>query len=185
VAAIGVFIFFTFPDFFNKYILDTNSYKLDRVYGWLNPYEYSSDIGFQLIKSLLAIGSGELYGKGYQQLEVYLPEGHTDFIFAIISEQFGFIGGSIVISLFFLLIYRMIHIALESNDPFGSFLCTGVIGMITFQVFQNVGMTVGLLPITGLPLPFISYGGSSLATYMIAIGIVLNVRSRTRKYMFD
>jgi rod shape determining protein RodA len=185
VAAIGVFIFFTFPDFFNRYILDTNSYKLDRVYGWLNPYEYSSDIGFQLIKSLLAIGSGELYGKGYQQLEVYLPEGHTDFIFAIISEQFGFIGGSIVISLFFLLIYRMIHIALESNDPFGSFLCTGVIGMITFQVFQNVGMTVGLLPITGLPLPFISYGGSSLATYMIAIGIVLNVRSRTRKYMFD
>ncbi|PLR68979.1 MULTISPECIES: FtsW/RodA/SpoVE family cell cycle protein [Bacillaceae] len=184
-ASVIVFTFFAFPDFFSKYIMDSSSYKLDRFYGWLNPYEYSSEQGFQLIKSLLAIGSGELYGKGYQQLEVYLPEGHTDFIFAIISEQFGFIGGSVVISLFFLLIYRMIHIALESNDPFGSFLCAGVIGMITFQVFQNVGMTVGLLPITGLPLPFISYGGSSLATYMIAIGIVLNVRSRTRKYMFD
>ncbi|WP_217608929.1 FtsW/RodA/SpoVE family cell cycle protein, partial [Bacillus sp. GbtcB15] len=76
-------------------------------------------------------------------LEVYLPEAHTDFIFAIISEQFGFIGGSIVVSLFFLLIYRMIHISLESNDPFGSYLCTGVIGMITFQVFQNIGMTIG------------------------------------------
>lgn len=183
--AIGtvLFIFFNFPDFFHKYIL--KSYQLDRFYGWLNPYEYSGEQGFQLVKSLLAIGSGELRGKGYQNLEVYLPEAHTDFIFAIISEQFGFIGGSIVVSLFFLLIYRMIHISLESNDPFGSYLCTGIIGMITFQVFQNVGMTIGLLPITGLPLPFVSYGGSSLATYMVAIGIVLNVRSRTRKYMFD
>ncbi|MFC0271956.1 FtsW/RodA/SpoVE family cell cycle protein [Metabacillus herbersteinensis] len=178
-----VFIYFRFPKFFNDHILQ--EYQLNRFYGWLNPYEYSSEQGFQLIKSLLAIGSGELFGKGFQNLEVYLPEGHTDFIFAIISEQFGFLGGSIVISLFFLLIYRMIHIALESNDPFGSYLCAGVIGMITFQVFQNVGMTVGLLPITGLPLPFVSYGGSSLATYMVAIGIVLNVRSRTRKYMFD
>ncbi|MGM0874637.1 MAG: FtsW/RodA/SpoVE family cell cycle protein [Bacillota bacterium] len=183
--AIGtvLFIFFKFPDFFHKYILQ--EYQLDRFYGWLNPYEFSGEQGFQLVKSLLAIGSGELKGKGYQNLEVYLPEAHTDFIFAIISEQFGFIGGSIVVSLFFLLIYRMIHISLESNDPFGSYICTGIIGMITFQVFQNVGMTIGLLPITGLPLPFVSYGGSSLATYMVAIGIVLNVRSRTRKYMFD
>jgi rod shape-determining protein RodA len=185
LIAIGtvLIIFFKFPDFFHKYIL--KEYQLDRFYGWLNPYEYSGEQGFQLVKSLLAIGSGELRGKGYQNLEVYLPEAHTDFIFAIISEQFGFIGGSIVVSLFFLLIYRMIHISLESNDPFGSYLCTGIIGMITFQVFQNVGMTIGLLPITGLPLPFVSYGGSSLATYMVAIGIILNVRSRTRKYMFD
>ncbi|WP_299092557.1 FtsW/RodA/SpoVE family cell cycle protein [uncultured Metabacillus sp.] len=180
-----VFIFIKFPDFFLKYILRGEEYQLDRFYGWLNPYEYSGEQGFQLVKSLLAIGSGELKGKGYKNLEVYLPEAHTDFIFSIISEQFGFIGGSIVVSLFFLLIYRMIHISLESNDPFGSYLCTGIIGMITFQVFQNVGMTIGLLPITGLPLPFVSYGGSSLATYMVAIGIVLNVRSRTRKYMFD
>ncbi|KKI93638.1 cell cycle protein [Bacillus sp. SA1-12] len=180
-----VFIFIKFPDFFLKYILRGEEYQLDRFYGWLNPYEYSGEQGFQLVKSLLAIGSGELRGKGYKNLEVYLPEAHTDFIFSIISEQFGFIGGSIVVSLFFLLIYRMIHISLESNDPFGSYLCTGIIGMITFQVFQNVGMTIGLLPITGLPLPFVSYGGSSLATYMVAIGVVLNVRSRTRKYMFD
>lgn len=185
--SVGAFllIFFKFPDFFLKYILRGEVYQLNRFYGWLNPYEYSGEQGFQLVKSLMAIGSGQLDGKGYQNLEVYLPEAHTDFIFAVISEQFGFIGGSVVISLFFLLIYRMIHIALESNDPFGSYLCTGVIGMITFQVFQNVGMTIGLLPITGLPLPFVSYGGSSLATYMVAIAIVLNVRSRTRKYMFD
>jgi rod shape determining protein RodA len=183
VVAILVFIFFRFPDFFHKYILE--DYQLNRFYGWLAPYEYSNEQGFQLIRSLLAIGSGELYGKGYGNLDVYLPEAHTDFIFGIIAEQFGFIGASIVISLFFLLVYRMVHIALESNDLYGSYLCAGVIGMITFQVFQNVGMTIGLLPITGLPLPFISYGGSSLATYMLAIGIVLNVHSRTKKFMFS
>ena len=180
-----VYIYFAFPDFFLEYILQGNAYQLDRFYGWLMPYQHSNEQGFQLIRSLLAIGSGELQGKGYQNSQVTIPEGHTDFIFAVISEQFGFVGASIVISLFFLLVYRMIHIALESHDPFGSYLCAGVIGMITFQVFQNIGMTVGILPITGLPLPFVSYGGSSLATYMIAIGIVLNVRSRTRKFMFD
>lgn len=132
----------------------------------------------------MAIGSGELYGKGLGNLQVYLPEAHTDFIFGVIAEQFGFVGSSIVVSLFFLLVYRMVHIALESNDLYGSYLCAGVAGMITFQVFQNIGMTIGLLPITGLPLPFISYGGSSLATYMLAIGLVLNVHSRTRKFMF-
>jgi len=182
VVATLVFIFFKFPDFFHKYILE--EYQLDRFYGWLAPYEHSSGQGFQLIRSLLAIGSGELYGKGYGNLDVFLPEAHTDFIFGIIAEQFGFIGASVVISLFFLLVYRMIHTALESHDLFGSYLCAGVIGMITFQVFQNIGMTIGILPITGLPLPFISYGGSSLATYMIAIGLVLNVRSRTKKFMF-
>ncbi|SFA42998.1 rod shape-determining protein RodA [Parageobacillus thermantarcticus] len=183
ILAILVFIFFQFPNFFHKYILE--DYQLNRFYGWLAPYEYSNEQGFQLIRSLLAIGSGELYGKGFGNLQVYLPEAHTDFIFGVISEQFGFIGASIVISLFFLLVYRMVHIALESNDLYGSYLCAGVIGMITFQVFQNIGMTIGLLPITGLPLPFISYGGSSLATYMLAIGLVLNVHSRTKKFMFS
>lgn len=178
-----IYIYFAFPTFFRENILD--EYQLNRFYGWLTPYEYSSAQGFQLIRSLLAIGSGSLSGKGYMQTEVYLPEPHTDFIFSIIGEQFGFIGASIVISLFFLLIYRMIYIALDCNDPYGSYLCAGIIGMMTFQVFQNIGMTIGLLPITGLPLPFISYGGSSLATYMLAIGIILNVRSRTKKYLFD
>ncbi|UOE77124.1 FtsW/RodA/SpoVE family cell cycle protein [Parageobacillus thermoglucosidasius] len=184
VVATVVFIFFQFPDFFHKYIIKED-YQLNRFYGWLAPYEYSNEQGFQLIRSLLAIGSGELYGKGFGNLQVYLPEAHTDFIFGVISEQFGFIGASVVISLFFLLVYRMVHIALESNDLYGSYLCAGVIGMITFQVFQNIGMTIGLVPITGLPLPFISYGGSSLATYMLAIGLVLNVHSRTKKFMFS
>ncbi|WP_453990438.1 FtsW/RodA/SpoVE family cell cycle protein [Bacillus nitroreducens] len=182
-VSLGVFLYFNFPDFFFEYIIE--DYQMSRFYGWLDPWGTAGNEGHQLVRSLLAIGSGQLQGKGFRESEVTIPEGHTDFIFAVVAEQFGFVGTSIIISLFFLLIYRMIHIALESHDPFGSYLCAGVIGMITFQVFQNVGMTVGILPITGLPLPFISYGGSSLATYMVAIGIVLNVRSRTKKFMFD
>ncbi len=182
-VSLGVFLYFNFPEFFFKYIIE--DYQMNRFYGWLTPWATQSNEGHQLVRSMLAIGSGQLHGKGFQQSEVTIPEGHTDFIFAVIAEQFGFVGASVIVSLFFLLIYRMIHIALESHDPYGSYLCAGVIGMITFQVFQNVGMTIQILPITGLPLPFISYGGSSLATYMIAIGIVLNVRSRTKKFMFD
>jgi rod shape determining protein RodA len=182
VASVLVYIYFAHTAFFKAHIL--KEYQLDRFYGWLAPYEYETQ-GYQLRQAILATGSGELYGKGFKNGEVYFPEPHTDFIFTNIAEQYGFIGGSIVISLFFLLIYRMIHIALESNDPFGSYLCAGVIGMITFQVFQNIGMTIGILPITGITLPFLSYGGSALLTYMIAIGFVLNVRSRTKKFMFD
>jgi rod shape determining protein RodA len=175
-----IYLYFFIPKWF-----PLEAYQLDRIYAWLDPYGNPTSIGYQLIKSLEAIGSGTLFGRGYNEGVVFFPEAHTDFIFAVIGEEFGFIGGSIVVSLFFLLIYRIIHTALDSHEPFGSYLCAGVIGMLTFQVFQNVGMTVGLLPITGIPLPFISYGGSSLLTYMIAIGFVLNVRSRKRTYMFD
>jgi len=94
-------------------------------------------------------------------------------------------GATVVISLFFFLIYKITFIAMECHDTYGTYLCAGVIGMLTFQVFQNIGMTIGLLPITGIPLPFFSYGGSSLLTYMIAVGIVLNVQLRTRKYFFE
>jgi rod shape determining protein RodA len=177
-----VFIFFKFPAFFKAYLLD--EYQLARFYGWLAPEEYT-DAGYQATKAILAIGSGKLEGKGYADGTVYFPEAHTDFIFAVIGEEFGFIGASITISIFFMLIYRMIHTALESNESFGSYLCAGVIGMLTFQVFQNIGMTIRILPITGIPLPFVSYGGSALLTYMIAVGLVLNVRSRTKTYMFE
>ncbi|GGE71788.1 FtsW/RodA/SpoVE family cell cycle protein [Priestia taiwanensis] len=176
-----VAIYFINKDFFTAHILQ--QYQLNRFYGWLSPEEYPTQ-GYQLKTAMMASGSGGLTGKGLGTSEVYFPEAHTDFIFAVIAEQFGFIGTSIVICLFFLFIYRMIQIALESNDPFGSYICAGVIAMITFQVFQNIGMGIQLLPITGITLPFLSYGGSSLATYMMAIGFVLNVRSRTQTFMF-
>lgn len=155
-----------------------------RFTGWLNPAK-NYDEGYQLILAMMAIGSGQLFGKGISNMEVYVPERHTDMIFTAISEQFGFIGSSIVVALFFLLIYRLIHIALLSNDNYGSYLVTGMIGMFAYQIFQNIGMSIQLLPITGLPLPFLSYGGSSTITYMLAIGIVLNVHSRTKEYMFS
>ncbi|ARI78009.1 FtsW/RodA/SpoVE family cell cycle protein [Halobacillus mangrovi] len=156
-----------------------------RFYGWLQPEKYEQSAGLQLLKSITAIGSGQLTGKGPGNFEVTVPERHTDMIFTAISEQFGFVGSSIVVTLFFLLLYRMIQIAFESNDAFGSYLIVGIVAMIAFQFFQNIGMSIQLLPITGLPLPFISYGGSSTLAYMFAIGIVLNVKSRTKTYMFE
>ncbi|MEH0977932.1 FtsW/RodA/SpoVE family cell cycle protein [Bacillus mobilis] len=184
ISAAGVtltYIFFTHTKFFKAHILQ--EYQLNRFYGWLAPYKYDAQ-GYQLRQAFLATGSGEMQGKGWENGQVYFPEPHTDFIFTNVAEQFGFLGASVIIALFFLLIFRMIHIALESNDPFGSYICAGTIGMFTFQVFQNIGMTIGLLPITGITLPLMSYGGSSLLTYMIAIGFVLNVRSRTKIFMF-
>ncbi|MEH6939024.1 FtsW/RodA/SpoVE family cell cycle protein [Bacillus sp. JJ664] len=184
-VALGSFMVYLFLfhfEFFTAHVLQ--EYQLNRFYGWLAPYEYPTQ-GYQLTQALMAAGSGMLTGKGFHNGEAYFPEPHTDFIFTVICEQYGFIGASVVISFFFLLIYRMIHIALESNDKFGSYICAGVVGMFTFQIFQNIGMTIGLLPITGITLPFISYGGSSLATNLLAIGFILNVRSRTNKYMFN
>ncbi|MFD2208512.1 FtsW/RodA/SpoVE family cell cycle protein [Virgibacillus halophilus] len=154
-----------------------------RFYGWMDPEKYL-DSGYQLILAMQAIGSGELFGKGMSHLQVNVPERHTDMIFTGISEQFGFIGASFVIALFFLMIYRLIYIAIQSNDRYGSYLVTGLIGMFSYQIFQNIGMSIQILPITGLPLPFLSYGGSSTLTYLVAIGIALNVYSRTRKFMF-
>lgn len=155
-----------------------------RFYGWLDPEQYTES-GFQLMKTMNAIGSGQLFGKGINNMQVYVPEKHTDMIFTAIAEQFGFIGVSFLLIIYFLFIYRLLHIALGSNDPYGSYLVTGLIGLFTYQIFQNIGMSIQLLPITGLPLPFISYGGSSTLTYMLAVAIALNVHSRTKQYMFD
>ncbi|QST00836.1 rod shape-determining protein RodA [Pontibacillus sp. ALD_SL1] len=183
LVLIGLFQFF--PVAMEKLLVESDfGHVTGRFYGWLQPEEYE-DYGYQLVRAMMAIGSGQLMGKGINEMQVYIPERHTDMIFTAIAEQFGFIGSSVVVTLFFLLIYRMITTALESNEPFGSYLTVGLIGMFTFQIFQNIGMSIQLLPITGLPLPFISYGGSSLITYMLAIGLVLNIRSRTRTYMFD
>src|SRR5690625_1249139 len=154
-----------------------------RFYGWLYPDQYLGS-GHQVKRSMSAIGSGQLSGKGMSQIEVSVPEKHTDMIFSAIGEQFGFIGVSILLLVYFLLIYRLLHIALSSNDMYGSYLVTGVIGMFTYQIFQNIGMSIQLLPITGLPLPFLSYGGSSVLTCMLGIALALNVHSRTKTYMF-
>lgn len=160
------------------------AYQFARIYSWLDPYSYASDEGMHLITSLNAIGSGEIFGKGYGGRVVYVPENHTDFIFAVIGEEYGFIGTSIVISIFFLLIFHLTKITLQLKDAYSTYVCAGIIAMITFHVFENIGMTIQLLPITGIPLPFISYGGSSLMGNMLALGLVFSMKFHHKTYMF-
>ncbi|WP_338751249.1 FtsW/RodA/SpoVE family cell cycle protein [Bacillus sp. FJAT-52991] len=182
---VGIFYLVLYnPMVLEKY-LGVKQYQFGRIYSWLDPYSYESSTGFHLTRSLLAIGSGQTTGKGFGTREVYLPESHTDFIFSIIGEEFGFIGASVVVSLFFLLIYHMTKLALNTRIPYYSYMCAGVISMITFHVVQNIGMTIGLLPITGIPLPFISYGGSSLMGNMFAMGLIFSITYNERRYMFS
>ncbi|MEE8670596.1 MAG: FtsW/RodA/SpoVE family cell cycle protein [Heyndrickxia coagulans] len=186
-AALAGLIFYLVlwqPALLEKY-LGVRSYQFGRIYAWIDPYNYSNTDGYHLIQSLLAIGSGQTFGKGLGTTEVSLPENQTDFIFSVIGEQFGFIGGSIVIGLFFMLIYHIIKAGLETKNDFYSYICAGVIAMITFHVFENIGMTIQVLPITGIPLPFISYGGSSLIGNMLAVGFIFSIRYHYRKYMFS
>ncbi|MCM2675349.1 rod shape-determining protein RodA [Alkalicoccobacillus plakortidis] len=176
-------------NYFDIFSIFIKSHQLDRIYGWLDPDGDTSGIGYQLNLAIQGIGSGQFYGSGFMQgvqtQSDTLPEIHTDFIFAAIGEEFGFFGAMILLVTYFLLFYRMIMIALTCNNLYGSYLVAGVIGLLVFQVFQNIAMTIGLMPITGLALPFISYGGSALLTNMLAMGIVLNVNLRTKHYMFE
>ncbi|MFJ7676605.1 rod shape-determining protein RodA [Peribacillus sp. NPDC097198] len=171
------------PELLEK--IGVKTYQFGRIYSWLDPYNYASSEGYHLTKSLLAIGSGQTTGKGIGSREVYLPESHSDFIFSIIGEEFGFIGSSIIISLFFLLVYHITKTGMETRNNFYTYICVGIISMLTFHVFQNIGMTVGVLPITGIPLPFISYGGSSLMGNMMAMGLIFSIRYHYKKYMFS
>ncbi|WOV87100.1 FtsW/RodA/SpoVE family cell cycle protein [Sporosarcina oncorhynchi] len=170
---------------FMENVLGFDRYQFRRVYSWLDPYSYPSDEGYNLIQAMTAIGSGELSGKGFHGREVYIPENHTDFIFSVIGEEYGFIGACVVISLYFILIYHLTKVALGLKDPFSVYVCTGVIAMIAFHVFENIGMNIQLLPITGIPLPFISYGGSSLFSNMLAIGLIFSMKFHHRTYMFE
>jgi rod shape determining protein RodA len=183
---IGVIFYFVLvhPDLLEKY-LGVKQYQFGRIYSWLDPYNYQSSEGYQLTRSLLSIGSGETSGKGYGHRDIYMPESQTDFIFSVVGEEFGFIGASVLISIFFLLIYHITKVGMETKNNYYTYLCVGVISMITFHVFQNIGMCIGLLPITGIPLPFISYGGSSLMGNMLGLGLIFSIRYHHKKYMFS
>jgi rod shape determining protein RodA len=185
-ALISVIFYFVLlkPEILEKY-LGVKQYQFSRIYSWLDPYNFQSSAGYQLTRSLLAIGSGQTGGKGYGNREVYLPESHTDFIFSVVGEEYGFIGASVLVSLFFLLIYHITKVGMETKNNFYTYICVGVISMITFHVFQNIGMTIGVLPITGIPLPFISYGGSSLMGNMLGLGFIVSIRYHYKKYMFS
>ncbi len=154
------------------------SYRLRRVFAFIDPWADPRGAGFQIIQSYLALGGGGLTGRGLgesKQKLFYLPEPHTDFIFAIVGEELGFVGAVVTVSLFGLLLWRGIRIALRVADPFGALAAIGITAMLTTQALVNLGVVVGLLPTKGLPLPFVSFGGSSLVMAMASVGLLLNI----------
>jgi rod shape determining protein RodA len=157
-------------------------YQLKRVTSFLDPASDPARTGYNLTQAKTAIGSGGVHGKGWlsgtQTNLAFVPEQHTDFIFTVIGEEFGFVGGMLVIGLFAIFLWRGTRIAMLSSTLFGSLLAGGIVAMVAFQVFVNIGMTIGIAPITGIPLPFISYGGSSLLTTYAATGVLLNIHMR-------
>lgn len=180
-----IFIYVRYPDFFFKELVTKlKDHQQSRIIGWLNPAE-NVDQGYQTQQSLLAVGSGELHGKGFGQGSVYIPEKHTDFIFATIAEEGGFIIASLVVLVLLLLIYRITIIGHSAESLFGTLLCAGAISVLTLQIFQNIGMIVGMMPVKGIALPFLSYGGSSLFSNMIMMGLILSVHKSYKKYMFQ
>ena len=153
-------------------------YRMDRITSFINPWNDSLGTGFQIIQSLYAIGPGGLLGFGFlnsRQKHFYLPEPQTDFIFSIICEEFGIVGALVIVFCFAILCYLMIKLALEQNNLFKKYIIFGLSFQIIFQTILNLSVVVGLIPVTGVTLPFISYGGSSLLVTMTSIGIVLNL----------
>lgn len=163
-------------------------YQRNRIFSFLNPEADPLGSGYHIIQSKIAVGSGQLFGTGYmkgiQNQMGYLPEKQTDFIFSVICEELGFIGAMCVIVLLFFIIYRIFINAHRARDTFGEMLCVGAGAMLIFHTVENIGMCINLLPITGIPLPFFSYGGSNMLTSMIAIGIVLSVSFHRRNNTF-
>lgn len=158
----------------------TDNYRITRILSFINPTLVDESATYQVDQSKIAIGSGGLSGVGmfvqgsFSQLD-YVPEDWTDFIFSTIGEAFGFVGCAGILLLYFLMITRMLYLARFTKDKFGQMVIIGVMAMMLFHVFENVAMTIGLMPVTGIPLPFLSYGGSNLVTNMGGIGLVLNV----------
>ncbi len=157
-------------------------YQKQRIMTFLDPNRDPLGAGYHIIQSKIAIGSGMLTGKGFlkgtQNILEFLPEQHTDFIFSVLAEEWGFVGSILVLLMFLLLITWGLQIAQRSRDPFGTILAAGVTAMLAWQVFINVGMVMGLMPVVGVTLPFVSYGGSSIMTNLAAVGLLLNVSMR-------
>ena len=164
-------------------LLGVKMYQMGRINSWLDPYSYSAGDGYHLTESLKAIGSGQLFGKGFNHGEVYIPENHTDFIFSVVGEEMGFLGAVVLLLIFLALIFHLIRLATKVESPFSKIFIIGYVSLLVFHILQNIGMTIQLLPITGIPLPFISYGGSSLWSLMVGIGVVLSIHFHQRQTM--
>ena len=162
------------------------AYQRQRILGFLNPMNDPLGSGYHIIQSQIAVGSGKLLGKGWlaasQSQLNFLPEHHTDFIFAVSAEQLGFLGCLLILILYLLILSRGFLIARQGGDLFSTLLASGIVAMISFQIIVNVGMVTGLMPVVGIPLPLMSYGGTSMFTTMIAIGLLLNIRIQRYRY---
>lgn len=169
-------LFFNFEDLFIEIFSSSLFYRIDRLLDWTNTS------GMQLNNSLMAIGQAGLFGNGINSNLIYFPEGQTDFIFASYTSNFGFLGSLILIFIILFFNMRLVNAAQKSNSIMNKFVISGILGMLLFQQIQNISMTIGLLPITGITLPFISYGGSSLLSYMIMMGIVFNITNENMRY---
>jgi rod shape determining protein RodA len=159
-------------------------YQVDRLTAFLHPTENPRKQGYQINQSLTAIGAGGKTGRGDQATQTkldFLPEHHTDFVFSVVGEEFGFVGAALVLSLFALLIWRALRILTMSKNLYGAIIAGGVTAMLMFQVIVNVGMTVGIMPITGVPLPLMSYGGSSVIVTFLAVGLLQSIHAQARE----
>ena len=162
------------------YLASTNNFRWLRLVAFINPESDPTGSSYQIVNSKITIGSGGLYGKGafaegtLTHLN-YVPENHTDFIFSVVGETLGFVGSMVLLALYAFVIFRMLLLAYYTRDRFGQLIIIGVMSMLLFHVFENIGMCIGVMPITGIPLPFISYGGTNLVVNMAGIGLVLNV----------
>ncbi|AEF24908.1 FtsW/RodA/SpoVE family cell cycle protein [Streptococcus parauberis] len=175
-AGLAFFMIFFLPqgkEFLLKIGMDT--YQINRISAWLTPFDFSETIAYQQTQSMISIGSGGFFGKGFNHIDLPVPVRESDMIFTVISENFGFLGSAVLLILYLLLIYRMLRLTLASNNLFYTYISTGFIMMILFHIFENVGAAVGILPLTGIPLPFISQGGSSLISNLIGVGIILSM----------
>ena len=155
--------------------LGMDTYQINRITAWLDPFKYAQSTTYQQAQSLIAIGSGGLTGLGFNMSNLLIPVRESDMIFTVIGENFGFVGGLVVIALYFLLIFRMLRATLLSNNRFYTYIATGYIMMLLFHIFENIGAATGILPLTGIPLPFISQGGSSIIANLIGVGLVLSM----------
>ncbi|WP_079410671.1 FtsW/RodA/SpoVE family cell cycle protein [Paenibacillus ferrarius] len=175
IGSVTALYFYNLP-LFNKIV---KPHQLHRIQTFLNPAS-DPDQSYHVLNSIKAVSSGQLMGEGYLRGTMihggYIPYDYADSIYVVIGEEFGFVGSSLLLFLYFFLIYRMIHIAIASKDLAGSYIIIGVISMFTLQIFENIAMHTGLMPLTGIALPFVSYGGSSLMTNMLCMGLVLSVK---------
>ena len=161
------------------------AYQFARVDAWMNPSGDTSNSGYQLWQSMKAIGSGGLTGTGFNVSHVAVPVRESDMIFSVIGENFGFVGSVLLLALYFLLIYQIFQVVYDTSNQFYAYIASGVVMMLLFHIFENIGMNIGLVPLTGIPLPFISQGGSALVGNMIGVGLIMSMRFHNKSFAFS